>query len=289
MSGGQAIRTIGVQVESAREEELAAVTSKLLDPAFKFPTLPAVAAEIMNLANSPDVNFRAVDRLVRRDPILAARVLAVANSPLYRAKQEITSLRTAMMTMGWNVVREILWQVLAESHVFRGGRRRKFAGLRQHAVGVAHITRQLCQRLSCDSEYSFVCGLLHDLGRPLTLQVFAVNPEIAPAAESIDSVCDALHTQTGARVADAWGLPQMVKTTIQHHHDFDDGVLRLEDPPLMARIVAGAERLSDHHGVGRDENPIDPNNAPVLQGLGFSGSDIEELIELTHDVRLQVT
>ena len=242
----------------------------------------------MNLANSADVNFRAVDRLVRRDPILAARVLAVANSPMYRSQQEITSLRTAMMTMGWTVVREILWQVLAESHVFRGGRRKHFAGLRQHAVGVAHITRQLCRRLSCDSEYSFVCGLLHDLGRPLAMQVLAGHPEIAPSPDDAARIVDALHTKVGERVAEVWGLPELVGTTARHHHDFDDGVLRLEEPPRMVQVVAAAERLADHHGIGRDESPIDPAQSPILSGLGFGPSDIEELIELTHEVRLQV-
>ncbi len=47
----------------------------LLRPDLAFPVLPAAVAEVMALANSPEANFRDVDRVVRQDAVVAARVL----------------------------------------------------------------------------------------------------------------------------------------------------------------------------------------------------------------------
>lgn len=199
--------------------------SYLLHAGVTFPVLPGAVAEVMSLANSPEANFREVDRVVRQDPIVAARVLSVANSPLYRPPSPITSLRVAMLRLGWSILREVLLQAVAEAHLFRNGPRRELASARLHAIVLAHVHRHVASIVGFDTEHAFVCGLLHDLGRPIMLSLLgdAKAPKLEVAQRT--ALIDALHCTIGEHVAQAWGLPEVVVRVCRDHHrdvDVDD-------------------------------------------------------------------
>lgn len=194
----------------------------VLRPNAKYPVLSENIAEVMKLANHPEAAFRDVDAVVRRDPVLAARVLSVANSPLYRPPAPITSLRMAMIRLGWSHLREILMQAVAESHIFRHGPRRELVAARLHSVAVAHVHRHLAHLGGFDGEHAFACGLLHDLGRPMGYAALAEPgaPMLTPAER--DSAVDAVHTIVGARVAQTWNLPDVVARVCRGHHETSD-------------------------------------------------------------------
>ena len=271
-----------------------ALVDRLLDairrPGFRFPTLPGTAADVMRLANTPDVTFRDVDRVVRRDPIIAARVLAVANSAAFTSHDRVISLRTAMMILGWSTVRDILWQVVAEAHVFRSGRPRRYLQqLRLHAVATAHVTRMLCRELNIDAEHAFVCGLLHDLGRPLALELVADND--TADLEAVQASLDVVHGEVGARVVEAWSLPEILIEVVRHHHDYDVRLAPCADVPPMSLVVAAAERVVEHHGLGtRALTPTapDPRAATLFACLGLAPHDVEDLVARTEDMRSKI-
>lgn len=248
------------------------VTSAVLASDFRFPALPAVAAEVMRLANASEVSFREVDAIVRRDPILAARVLAVANSPVYTPKPNVVSLRRSMMILGWQTLRDILWQVIAEAHVFRGGSRQALRNMRTHAVAVAQIAQCLARELSVDPEQAFACGLLHDLGRPLAYEVLRRQPEFRSARSQPRALIDAVHTAVGEQVALAWNLPASLADVMRCHHN-PDTAPRPESGPAMAELIAVAERLAKRHGLGTTTPVAVANDAAVATQLTQLGCD----------------
>ena len=277
---------------TSRDALVRRLTDEILRPTYRFPTLPGTAADVMRLANTPDVTFRDVDRVVRRDPIIAARVLAVANSSAFSSQDRVMSLRTAMMILGWTALRDVLWQVVAEAHVFRsGGSRRYLQQLRLHAVATAHTTRILCRELSVDTEHAFVCGLLHDLGRPLALEMIA--GESWSELDDMPGVLDAVHTEIGSRVAEVWNLPASVAEVARHHHDYDisRALAPCSETPPMSLVVAAAERIVYHHGLGPRQVPLlaqDPHAATLFSRLGLAPADVEALLARAGDMRAQI-
>jgi len=246
----------------------------VLQPTIGYPVLPAAVAEVMALANSTEANFREVDRVVRQDPIVAARVLSVANSPLYRPPSPITSLRAAMMRLGWSVLREIMLQAVAEAHLFRNGPRRELASARLHAIVLAHVHRHVAQIVGFDAEHAFVCGLLHDLGRPLMLGL--LSRADAPRLDSIQrsALIDVLHCTIGERVARCWGLPEVVVRVCREHHDAD------EDPSTSGAgvsTIAICEALVLDGGFSSDPQPNPQECEPQLARLGLPAHEIESL------------
>jgi putative nucleotidyltransferase with HDIG domain len=276
--------------DTPREALVRRLTEAVQRPSYRFPTLPGTAADVMRLANTREVTFRDVDRVIRRDPIIAARVLAIANSSAFTSHDRVLSLRTAMMILGWNAVRDVLWQVVAEAHVFRsGGSRRYLQQLRLHGVATAHVTRMLCRELSVDGEHAFVCGLLHDLGRPLALELLGNGTDAT--IDDIEATLDTVHADFGGRVAKAWNLPDALVEVTQHHHDYDTPLAPCADVPPMSLVVAAAERIVEHHGLGTRAaapNARDPHTATLFARLGLSPADVEELIVRTEDIRSKI-
>jgi putative nucleotidyltransferase with HDIG domain len=246
----------------------------LLHSGVGFPVLPSAVAEVMALANSPEANFREVDRVVRQDPVIAARVLSVANSPLYRPPNPITSLRVALLRLGWSILREILMQAVAEAHLFRNGPRRELASARLHAIVLAHVHRHVASVVGFDSEHAFVCGLLHDLGRPLTLSLLsdAKAPKLDPAQRTV--LVDALHCTIGARVAEAWGLPDVViRVCRDHHADVGGSAASMNG----VSTIAICEALVAAGGFASAPQP-DPEACELqLARLGLPAHELESL------------
>lgn len=248
--------------------------SYILDPNLAYPVLPSAVAEVMALANSSEANFREVDRVVRQDPVVAARVLSVANSPLYRPPSPITSLRLAMMRLGWSVLREILLQAVAEAHLFRNGPRRELASARLHAVVLAHVHRHVAQIVGFDAEHAFACGLLHDLGRPLMLSMLARSdaPALDPTLRS--RLVDRLHCTIGARVAQRWALPDVVVRVCGEHHDGDDDAAASTSG---VSTIAVCEALVLAVGFASDPPPRPEACELQLARLGLPAHELESL------------
>jgi diguanylate cyclase (GGDEF)-like protein len=73
-----------------------------LKNAVSFPSPPAVAQQIIELAGDPDIDVTKVASAIAKDPGLTAKVLRVANSPLYSKKRKSDNLRQALVVLGLN-------------------------------------------------------------------------------------------------------------------------------------------------------------------------------------------
>ncbi|MDX2347508.1 MAG: HDOD domain-containing protein, partial [Nitrospirota bacterium] len=66
------------------------------------PSPPAVAIQIIQLANEPEIDFSRIIQLLNSDPALSSKILRVANSPFYPYSKKIESLHKALMVLGLN-------------------------------------------------------------------------------------------------------------------------------------------------------------------------------------------
>lgn len=271
---GTSLEDDGIDLTGLDRNGLRAV-DWLLSPARRFPALPSAVADVMAVANTREANFREVDRVVRADPVLAARVLSVANSPLYRPPAPITSLRMALMRLGWSILREVLLQAVAEAHLFRGGPRREVNAVRLHSIAIAHVHRHVAQVLGFDTEHAFVCGLLHDLGRPALLTALAASdaPPLDPTQR--DLVIRALHPMIGARTSRAWQLPDVVARVCLDHHRSDDGGAALSQGGVSS--VALCEALVASEGYASEPVCSAEQAATLLARVQLPPHELESL------------
>ena len=79
-----------------------------------FPTTTEMALRVQRALDDPDASLDQLARLVQADPLLAARVVAVANSVIYnRSGRGITDVKSAVSRIGLNTLRVLAAAVVA--------------------------------------------------------------------------------------------------------------------------------------------------------------------------------
>ncbi len=90
----------------------------LFDQLHALPTIPRVAQELILQFDNPSTNIDGLARNIERDPVIAAKVLRLANSVRFHGARDSTSIEDAAMRVGFNMLRTLVllrWlAVLAE-------------------------------------------------------------------------------------------------------------------------------------------------------------------------------
>jgi hypothetical protein len=66
------------------------------------PSPPGIASRILDLSQDETASFADVADIISIDPALTAKVLRIANSPIYAKQRKIENLRQAIMVLGLN-------------------------------------------------------------------------------------------------------------------------------------------------------------------------------------------
>lgn len=187
------------------------------------PVFPAIALQAMQIASDPMSAGQKLEETVNSDAVLAGEILKAANSPVYSAASPITSIRQAVLLIGFGeacrVIAASLFRPMFQAAALRP--------LWNHTLEVARLTES-CARLSGkgDPEEAFLAGLMHDVGR---LAMLKTPPEINARVKAItDLGCEPLFAETmvfgfdhcaaGAQVLRAWEIPQSIVEAVACHH-----------------------------------------------------------------------
>jgi HD-like signal output (HDOD) protein len=209
------------------------------NPAYRPPVLPAVALDVMTVAERDDADVDEIVQLLERDQMLAATVLRLVSSPLYAGRTPIRSLKAAVIRLGVRVIRDVVFEAAIARGVFQTGEYSDTLALvARHSTVTAYITRMVCRRAAVDADLAFICGLLHDVGfAGLLLAVKHVEGSAAPSLSMLWPHVDHLHERASHLLVEHWGLPRDVVEVVGHHHHLHTGI--------TARIAASV-RLADH-------------------------------------------
>lgn len=134
-----------------------------------FPTTTELALKVQRLLDDPDCSIDQLSRLVQSDPLLAARVVAVANSVIYnRSGRAITDVRNAVSRVGFNTLRVIAAAVVVRQMegMARTPEHRQLAvRLWEHTAHVAALAQVIARRFThVDPETAFFAGIIHEVG-----------------------------------------------------------------------------------------------------------------------------
>jgi HD-like signal output (HDOD) protein len=254
----------------------------LASPSYRAPVLPSVAVELMRLTRQSQVRLAEVRQVLERDPLLAARVLQLAQSALYSGGVPIRSLDEAISRLGLRTLEELFLQTVLSMRVFRAnGYEAPMANLMVHSLATAHVARLACRLTSIPDEYAFLCGLLHDAGMAAGLLIFSDAPSTRgaggkaapPPFEEVSFALEVVHEEASAILADTWGLHAEIRAVIGIHHQFKQGN-RIH--PLAA-VLCVADWIASEAGtaIGTECDPRRADEA--ARHLGFSQRTLIDL------------
>ena len=243
------------------------------------PMLPAQAQRVLHLVGDPEVTIATLASVVSKDPVLATRVLGMANSALYGAMTPLRSVADAVVRLGTRTVRNVVVTVSMQSQFTSPGvYGQDGARFMEHAVGTAYVAHLIADTLRTDVEESFLCGLLHDIGKLVILQTAHAYQKKHDAVIRSDELQSALtqhHAVCGALALGFWNVPDEVRDVVQHHHAFEEAV-----NPQAAGICYAANLLSHRYGFG-----CPPEGDTVLEDSVFAYLDLDAAWVARTDVR----
>jgi len=213
------------------------------------PMLPAQAHRVLQLVADPDVTITRLASVVSKDPVLATRVLGMANSALYGAMSPLRSVSDAVVRLGTRTVRNVVVTVSMHSQVkspeVYGQEGARFI---EHAIGTAYVAHMVAEQAREDVDEAFLCGLLHDLGKLVILRTahdYQQKHKIVIRGNELQAALTDHHATCGALALQFWNVPPDVCEIVRHHHAFEQA-----GDPQAAAVCYAANLLSHRYGFG---------------------------------------
>ena len=264
-------------------EPLAATLAERIESGgLELPVLPDSAAQIVSQTSSANCDFKVVAELIRKDQAMATHLLRIANSPLYRPRTQIVSLQHALSRLGTSAVREIALLISVKTRTFQAeGFGAEVKVLFRHSLGTAVFAQEIARMRRWNVDEGFLCGLLHDIGRPVLLQTLVdLSKEfrLTPDKAAMEAAATLHHARVGHQLVRAWSLPETVATTILRHHDVSGDVARATMLTSLADVLAHAT-LDDPPG---DEAAV--RSHWTLEHLTLYPEDVDKLFAMRERV-----
>jgi len=260
------------------------------DPHFVPPVLPSVAFRLQELIARGESRVGEVISVIETDPLVAADLLRVAQSPFYARRRPPANLQDAILLLGFEEVRNLVWQIGLSGKVFRAAAfQATMASLRRHSVATAHLARLVGSAASQDLEDIFLAGLLHDAGLAVSLVAVAdrqedIPPEVTTA--EMDAVLHEFHEGAGAILGALWELASPLCEVLTDHHGAGP-----QGPSRLAACVVVGQSLANAHGAfvrHEDGTPYSTDPPEVVadarRALGLTDDDTFE--SLAVDARI---
>ena len=242
----------------------------------QIPPLSCTFQEVMQVLDQPIIEIADVERALAKDPVLAGRVVAVANSSFYGFPGKVSSLNQACLVLGFHTIRNMVIALgVMQSLRAEGEFNLDHTGLWQHSIGTAIASRILARCILEDEETAFTMGLLHDIGKiVLDIHFTGAYAEVMACRDSEDcllyeaeeSVLGFNHCLVGGLIARHWKLPGNIIQAIEQHHtpsvplpsivcladilcrgldigDGGDSLIPLLDPALLSSLGIGMDTI----------------------------------------------
>ncbi|TXH98456.1 MAG: response regulator [Rheinheimera sp.] len=170
------------------------------------PVLPAVIRQLRQALTAAEPDFSQIVDLIAHEPVIAARLMQLANSAFLGYSRSTHSLSEALMRLGLRLVEAIVTLMAVEQSVGSQQQGSEHRQLSERAFRLAGTVRQLAQAASLSAEQQdllYVSALLSALGPLSKLQLLACGGPAVPA--SINGIAsDSVMT---VYLLTLWGYP----------------------------------------------------------------------------------
>jgi putative nucleotidyltransferase with HDIG domain len=255
----------------ADTEVLRMVIHKIED----LPPLPLIVHKILGLTQNETSNTSELAQVISNDQALTAKVLRIANSPLYHVSSVVTSISHAVALLGFRAIRNLAMG-LSTIDTFNESEDNPFLPRQkfwEHSLACALASKAVADRIRHRSpDEAFVGGLLHDIGRMVFNQFFPepFNQALSEAQIQRRPLVDMEgqeigipHTLVGKLLLQKWRLPPSLAEAVASHHD--QSAREATDPSRvdMSLVIMVANALTKlaRIGFGGDSyiHPTDPS------------------------------
>ncbi len=274
----------------------------MLDPrriwsSSQLPTLPGVAAKLLELTKDPETEIRQVIDAISTDPAISAKILKAANSSFFGLASEVRTIDRAVPLLGTTVATSLALSFsLTDDATASGPVMEHYkAYWRQSIVqGCAAELLAVRQGLRSQTGEFFLCGLLLDLGRLAMLKTIPRDYVQLLKSSAIQSMslteCELAsfgftHVEIGAKLMENWKIPQAMIEAVRQSHASYDEILASRSEPLFSILSASnaASAVGDYFCAPTKGEALERLRKFTSQEWQMSESDLEQFLQEVDD------
>ncbi|MEG8947291.1 HDOD domain-containing protein [Rosettibacter firmus] len=245
------------------------VIKKIIEGVNNLPTLPTIYTTLSEAMENPNTTKEELAKIISTDQAASFKILKVANSPFYGLRGRVDTITQALLYLGFNEVKNIVFALSVINSFTRNKLFTKFkpTDLWAHSIGVGVATRIIGAAIGEKNlENYFLAGIFHDIGKLIFFEyvpneyskvIHLVESKNIPIKDAELEILGINHARAGQLIAEKWKLPQTVVNIVSAHHT---GLIGFNINPLLASvhlgdIIARAMEL----GYGGDNFIPEPN------------------------------
>ncbi|HTV80755.1 MAG TPA: HDOD domain-containing protein [Steroidobacteraceae bacterium] len=281
--------TSETQGNSVAFQFVQALAAELSRGAVDIPGFPSIVTRVRQVLADESASADRVARVVGADPVLAARLLKLANSvALLGAARPATDLRTAVSRVGLNAVRSTTHahavRILGQCEALRGLEKPLEVLARQtgQVASLCHVVAQRYTRVQPDA--AMLAGLLHSSGRLYLLTRAGNHRGLFADVNAYRAVERDWHLSVAVALLENWNVPDEIVHSISESEDLSReprGAPSLTDVLVLAltiaRHAAQPETLEAHLRDIKCLSRFNLNAAAVAEMLDASRTEIAQL------------
>lgn len=212
--------------------EHAAITAYGDDPGIfnrlsRLPALRPATLQLLSVSVDSDCAIADFENVFKADPVLAADLLILANSPAFGVRATVNSIRHAIALLGLEQIRSLAFAIAVQIYMRTPEWGDTLRDSWRHSIATAVIAEMLGSASDTEVPLLYTAGLMHDVGR---LALFQVSREryrqvLTTGFGSVQEYLNlekllfgCAHDDAGAFLAEAWGFPTSLCDCIRFHH-----------------------------------------------------------------------
>lgn len=263
----ETITRITLPLSEETQKEIDTISEEFSNAIQDLPQFPQNIEKLNKLLDSDDSKISDIANQISNDVALTGELLKTVNSAAFSLQTPCSNIADAVKMIGTRGVKNMLYSI-GSLNIF-AAQTKKNEDLWKHSYQVAfysyNLAKNFCKSDNSVMEDSFVCGLLHDMGKV----IFETNcPEYL---ENVKKICkDKItsldlfekiisgvnHGEIGAKIAEKWNFPESIINVIRFHHSPENAP---EATKILAAIIYIADLMVHYHNSDIQYCQIDKN------------------------------
>jgi HD-like signal output (HDOD) protein len=201
-----------------------ALAAELSSGKVDLPSFPDIAMRVRQVLSDDNVRPEQVVRVVSSEPALAAKLLQLANSAaLNFSGKPVTELRTAVARMGFNMVRSaaiaFAMSQLKKVDALKG-LEEPLDALWSRSAAVAAMSHAVARRFSkVNPDTALLAGLLHGIGQLYILTRAAKHPKLFSNEAVYHAIVRDWHSSIAKALLENWEMAEEIVEAVGNYED----------------------------------------------------------------------
>ena len=223
-----------------------ALAAELSKCKVELPSFPDIALRVRQVLADDEVTQDKVVRVVGSEPMLAARLLQIANSAAINfTGRQMTELRGAIARLGFNMVRSaaIAFAIsqLKKSDGLKG-LEQPLDDLWHTSASVAAMSYVVAKRFSrVNPDTAMLAGLLHGIGKLYILTRVTGYPSLLSDPAVYSSIVRDWHASIAKALLENWEMADEIVAAVSDYEDLDR---THAGPPDLTDVLTVSQLLS---------------------------------------------